>query len=94
MTDSQDEQTQIDTKNMTEQQYLELADQFKEQMEEKNYEIKSLKREIEEVSKNFISLYGMLRVMDYLISNGEVEMELAVLIEVARGFASTVLEDM
>ena len=80
--------------NMTEQKYLELADNFKEQMDEKDYELQKIKKDHEQLSKNFISLYGMLRMMDFLISNGEIEMELAVLIEVARGFASDCIDDL
>jgi len=83
-----------DTSNMTEQEYLELANNFKEQMDEKNYEMDRIKRDHELLSKNFISVYGMLRMMDFLISNGEVEMELAVIIEVARGFASDIVDDL
>lgn len=82
------------TENITEQKYLELADNFKEQMDEKNYELDKLKRDNENLTKNFISLYGIIRMMDFLISNGEVEMELAVLVEVARGFASDVFDDL
>jgi len=80
--------------NMTEQEYLELANNFKEQMDEKNYEMDRIKRDHEQLSKNFISLYGMIRMMDFLIQNGEVEMELAVIIEVARGFASDIVDDL
>jgi len=71
-----------------------LADNFKEQMDEKNYELDKLKRDNEDLTKNFVSLYGIIRMMDFLISNGEVEMELAVLVEVARGFASDVFDDL
>lgn len=94
MTIEEKEKTNIDTSNLTEQQYLELANNFKEQMDEKNYEIKKLRRELEDVSKSFISLYGMLRMMDFLIQSGSVDMELAVLIEVARGFASDIVDDL
>ncbi len=80
--------------NITEQQYLELSQIFKEQMENKSFELDKLKREHEDLSKNFMSLYGMLRMMDFLIQNGEIEMELAVLIEVARGFASDIVDDL
>ena len=80
--------------NMSDGQYLEMANQFKELIDEKEYEMKKVKEELENVSKNFISLYGIIRMMDYLISCGEIEAELGVLIEVARSFASNVLDDM
>mgnify|MGYP003124491849 CR=1 FL=1 len=79
---------------MSDGQYLEMANQFKELIDEKEYEMKKVKEELENVSKNFISLYGIIRMMDYLISCGEIEAELGVLIEVARSFASSVLDDM
>ena len=79
---------------MSDGQYLEMANQFKELIDEKEYEMKKVKEELENVSKNFISLYGIIRMMDYLISCGEIEAELGVLIEVARSFASNVLDDM
>lgn len=79
---------------MSDGQYLEMANQFKELIDEKEYEMKKVKEELENVSKNFISLYGIIRMMDYLISCGEIEQELGVLIEVARSFASSVLDDM
>ena len=82
------------TDNLTENEYLEMAKQFKELIENKDYEMKKLKEELETTSKNFISLYGIIRMMDYLISCGEIEAELGFLIEVARSFASSVLDDM
>jgi hypothetical protein len=82
------------TENLTENEYLELAKQFKELIENKDYELKRVKEELETTSKNFISLYGIIRMMDYLISCGEIEAELGILIEVARSFASSVLDDM
>ncbi len=85
---------QENQENITEQQYLELSQIFKEQMDNKTFELEKLQRDYELLSKNFISIYGMLRMMDFLISNGDIEMELAVLVEVARGFASDVVDDL
>jgi len=85
---------QENQENNTEQQYLELSQIFKEQMDNKTFELEKLQRDYELLSKNFISIYGMLRMMDFLISNGDIEMELAVLVEVARGFASDVVDDL
>ena len=48
------------TNNMTEGEYLELANQLKESFDEKDKEVDILLRENEELKKNFISIYGML----------------------------------
>tara|TARA_R110001632_G_scaffold154216_1_gene272308 strand:- start:400 stop:651 length:252 start_codon:yes stop_codon:yes gene_type:complete len=82
------------TDNKTENEYLQLAKDFQERMDEKNYELEKSNRELDLLKKNFISLYGMLRMMDFLIDNGEIEVSLAVLVEVARGFASDVVDDL
>tara|TARA_R110001599_G_scaffold348232_1_gene575300 strand:+ start:2265 stop:2516 length:252 start_codon:yes stop_codon:yes gene_type:complete len=82
------------TDNKTENEYLQLAKDFQERMDEKNYELEKSNRELDLLKKNFISLYGMLRMMDFLIDNGEIEVSLAVLVEVARGFASDVVDEL
>ena len=41
--------------NMTEQKYLELADNFKEQMDEKDYELQKIKKDHELVARGFAS---------------------------------------
>lgn len=95
MSDEEKEKSNVEEKkDMTENEYLELANQFQATMNEKNLEIESYKREYVTIVKNFISLYGMLRVMDHMIQNGNVEMELAVLIECARGFASDCVDEV
>ena len=86
MSDSSDE-------NMTEGQYLELANQLKESFDEKDKQVDLLLKENEELKKNFISVYGMLRVIDYY-SQGNIDDQVVItLIEAARGYASSVLDD-
>ena len=81
------------TNNMTEGEYLELANQLKESFDEKDKEVDILLRENEELKKNFISIYGMLRVIDYY-SQGNIDDQVVItLIETARGYASSVLDD-
>ena len=79
--------------DMTEGEYLELANQLKESFDEKDNQVKALMEENEEIKKHFISLYGMLRVMNYY-ADGNVDEPLLTLIESARGFASSVLDDI
>ena len=81
------------TNNMTEGEYLELANQLKESFDVKDKEVDLLLRENEELKKNFISIYGMLRVIDYY-SQGNIDDQVVItLIETARGYASSVLDD-
>jgi len=80
--------------NITENEYLELSKDFQERMNEKNLEIEKSNRDYDELKKNFLSIYGILRMMDFLIDNGEVEVSLAVLVEVARGFASDCVDEL
>jgi CHASE3 domain sensor protein len=79
--------------DMTEQQYLELANQLKESFDEKDKQVETLLEENQEIKKHFLSLYGMLRVMCYY-ADGNVDEPLLTLIETARGFASSVLDDL
>jgi len=80
-------------KDMTEGEYLELANQLKESFDEKDKQVKTLLEENEEIKKHFLSLYGMLRVMNYY-ADGTVDEPILTLIETARGFASSVLDDL
>ena len=79
--------------DMTEQQYLELANQLKESFDEKDKQVETLLEENQEIKKHFLSLYGMLRVMCYY-ADGNVDEPILTLIESARGFASSVLDDL
>jgi hypothetical protein len=79
--------------NMTEGEYLELANQLKESFDEKDKQVNKLLQENEEIKKHFISLYGMLRVINYY-ADGLVDEPVQTLIESARGFASSVLDDI
>ena len=80
-------------KNMTEGEYLELANQLKESFDEKDKQVETLLKENEEIKKNFISLYGMLRVLNYY-AEGNVDEPVLTLIESARGYASSVIDDI
>ena len=80
-------------KDMTEGEYLELANQLKESFDEKDKQVKTLLEENEEIKKHFLSLYGILRVINYY-ADGNVDEPILTLIESARGFASSVLDDL
>ena len=78
---------------MTEGEYLELANQLKESFDEKDKQVETLLEENQEIKKHFLSLYGMLRVINYY-ADGNVDEPTLTLIESARGFASSVLDDL
>ena len=79
--------------DMTEQQYLELANQLKETFDEKDKQVEKLLQENEEIKKDFLTLYGMLRVINYY-AEGEVDEPTMTLIESARGFASSIIDNI
>jgi len=78
---------------MTEGEYLELANQLKVTFDEKEKQVIKLLEENEEIKKHFLSLYGMLRVISYY-ADGNVDEPILTLIESARGFASSVLDEL
>jgi hypothetical protein len=82
-----------DAKNMTEGEYLELANQLKESFDEKDKQVEILLSQNEEIKKDFISLYGMLRVLNYY-ADGNVDEPILTLIESARGFASSIIDNI
>ena len=53
----------------TEQEYLDLAEQFKERMEEKNYEQKHLKIKYMESKKLISQIYGIVRTIQTELDN-------------------------
>ena len=83
----------VEKEDMTEQQYLELANQLKESFDEKDKQVETLLKENESIKKDFISLYGMLRVLNYY-AEGMVDEPILTLIESARGYASSVIDDI
>jgi hypothetical protein len=80
-------------KDMTEGEYLELANQLKVTFDEKEKQVIKLLQENEEIKKHFLSLYGMLRVISYY-GDGVVDEPIYTLVESARGFASSVLDEL
>ena len=80
-------------KNMTEGEYLELVNQLKESFDENEKKMEYLLKENESIKKDFLSLYGMLRVLNYY-ADGNVDEPMLTLIESARGFASNVLDEI
>lgn len=65
-----------DKKNMTEKQYLEMADDFKNIMEEKDKKVKKISEQYMNLKKDFARVYGLIReLIDYLEGTTDIEGE-------------------
>ena len=78
-----------DTTNRTEQEYLDLAQSFKDRMEEKNREQLQLKQTYMSLKKQMCQLYGLLRsIQDEMESDVSDEILLDWLINECRSICS------
>ena len=75
---------------MLEGEYLELTNQLKEKYDEIEAKLESIERRDKELRKDFISAYGIARLLDHLIDINPVgyDNEVVVLVECLRGFLS------
>ena len=77
----------------TEGELLEMSKHFKEVVEEKEREIAKLKEENMEIKKTLISCYGVLRIVDDLVSYTiEAPHDVTALIEATRGYLSDFMD--
>tara|TARA_R110000822_G_scaffold12943_8_gene46571 strand:+ start:1291 stop:1554 length:264 start_codon:yes stop_codon:yes gene_type:complete len=65
---------EINIGNITENAYLELADQMKEIVDEKDKELKKYKNETEETKKVLFKIYGMVDYVREIISNIDMDL--------------------
>jgi len=80
---------------MTEGEYLEMANQLKESFDKKEKEMITINNENEELKKNLISVYGYVRILDYVVSSSnEIDFELKGMIDILRGFLSDLYDDL
>jgi len=83
--------------NMTEQEYLELSNQFKEIMDEKDSRLQMALRNELDLKKVIITAYGMLRVLDHTTDDVEIMLEHRLesckdMIENFRGYLSDMMD--
>lgn len=82
--------------NITEQEYLELSNQLKESYELYENKNKILEEENEQLKKDIMCIYGLIRTIDNFyenfISTTNGNHELQFLIETTRGFLSGILD--
>lgn len=75
---------------MLEGEYLDLVKQLKDKYDEIEAKLESIERRDEELRKDFISAYGIARLLDHLIDINPIgyDNEIVVLVECLRGFLS------
>ena len=75
---------------MLEGEYLELTNQLKEKYDEIEAKLESIERKEAELRKDFITAYGIARLLDHLIDINPIgyDNEIVVLVELLRGFLS------
>mgnify|MGYP003628061789 FL=1 len=76
--------------NMLEGEYLDLVKQLKDKYDEIEAKLDIIERRDKELRKNFITAYGVIRLLDHLISSSVVgfDDEVVIMVEVLRGFLS------
>jgi len=75
---------------MLEGEYLELSNQLKEKFDEVEQKLQSIERREKELIKDFMTAYGIARLLDQLIDMNPVgyDVEIVTLVECLRGFLS------
>lgn len=75
---------------MLEGEYLDLVKQLKDKYDEIEAKLESIERKDNELRKDFISAYGIARLLDHLIDINPIgyDNEIVVLVECLRGFLS------
>ena len=79
---------------MLEGEYLDLANQLKDKYDEVEQKLESIERKDKELRKDFITAYGVVRILDHLIDINPVsyDSEIVVLVESLRGFLSDAID--
>lgn len=73
-----------------EQMYLDMVNQLKEKYDEITTKLESIERRDKELRKDFTTAYGVIRLLDHLISSSVVgfDDEVVIMVETLRGFLS------
>ena len=81
--------------NRTEQEYLELARDFKIKYDEMTTKINNKDNQLLQIKKEMISCYGYVRILDNLYAQqDEHEPTIHIMLEVLREFLSQFTEDL
>ena len=79
---------------MLEGEYLELVAQLKKDFDLKEAKMNKLQEENDNLKKIFISCYGSIRVLDYLASGSDIDLEVQGLIDIIRGYLSDTYDNL
>ena len=79
---------------MLEGEYLELVDDLKKKFEAKEEEVNVFKERISILKKDFLTAFGMVRLIDYFCSVTDTDEELKVLIASLRTYLSECYDDL
>ena len=73
-----------------EQMYLDMVNQLKLKYEEITSKLESIERKDKEIKKDFITTYGIARLLDQLVASSVVgfDDELVIVVEILRSFLS------
>ena len=82
------------SENITENEYVEMAKHFKEEMEKKDYELNKYKEELESLSCEFYAVYGIFSLLDHLVNSGKIDIELAVIVETGLEFTRDIIDNL
>ena len=79
---------------MMEQEYLEMVQQLKDKYDEITDKLDRIELQELDMKKDFISCYGVVRVLDNLISNSHIgyDNEVVTIVEVLRGLLSNCMD--
>ena len=77
---------------MSENDLIEMADDCKNRIQEKNRELYFLKKKNHEIMKELITCYGIVRVLDNLLEQVEVESEIKNISDVLRTHLSDLFD--
>ena len=75
---------------MLEGEYLDLVKQLKDKYDEIEAKLESIERRDKDLQKDFTTAYGVVRLLDHLISSSVVgfDDEVVIMVECLRGFLS------
>jgi len=78
-----------------EQMYLDMVKQLKDKYDEITSKLDTIEKRDKQLRKDFITAYGVIRLLDHLISSSVVgfDDEVVILVEVLRGFLSDCVDN-
>jgi len=79
---------------MLEGEYLDLVKQLKDKYDEIEAKLESIERRDKDLIKDFITGYGVIRLLDHLIDTNPIgyDNEIVILVECLRGFFSNSID--